>query len=186
VADAARIPIVLYLVPIFTQLTLKVDVVARVAPHPNIVGMKDSSGDLEGVTEIISVVSKDFHLLAGGVSILDEALQKGATGAVLAVACAFPHLCVEAYEASRAGDSARAQAAQQKLTSAANLFGPRHGIAGLKYAMDCVGFYGGPVRPPLLPVNSAAKAEIDAMLAFVVPGIASEAFAMANTNPVKA
>ena len=59
-----------------------------------------------------------------------------------------------------------------KLTQAANLFGPRHGIAGLKYAMDCVGFYGGPARPPLLPVNAAAKAEIDAMLASVAPEMA--------------
>ena len=172
VADAARIPVLLYSVPIFTQLTLKADVVARVAAHPNIIGMKDSSGDLQGITEILGAVPKSFRLLVGGVSILHEALQMGAAGAVLAVACAFPDLCVEAYEASRAGDSARALASQRKLTSAANLFGPRHGIAGLKYAMDCAGFYGGPARPPLLPVNAAAKAEIDAMLASVTPEMA--------------
>jgi 4-hydroxy-2-oxoglutarate aldolase len=174
VADAARIPILLYSVPIFTQLTLKADVVARVAAHPNIAGMKDSSGDLQGIAQTLSAVPKDFSLLVGAVSTLHEALQKGATGAVLAVACAFPDLCVEAYEASQAGDSPRAVAAQQKLTKAADLFGPRHGIAGLKYAMDCTGFYGGPARPPLLPVSAAAKAEIDAMLAAVAPEMSSK------------
>jgi len=186
VADAARIPILLYSVPIFTQLTLKAEVVARVAAHPNIIGMKDSSGNLAGIVEIIGAAPEDFQLLVGAVSILHEALQKGATGAVLAVACAFPDLCVEAYEASQAGDSSRAQAAQRKLISAANLFGPRHGIAGLKYAMDSVGLYGGPARLPLLPVGAAAKAEIDEMLAAVAPGIAQETVAAANTSPVKA
>jgi 4-hydroxy-2-oxoglutarate aldolase len=186
VADAARIPILLYSVPIFTQLTLKAEVVARVATHSNIVGMKDSSGDLAGIAEIIGVSPRDFQLLVGAVSILHESLQKGATGAILAVACAFPDLCVEAYEASKAGDSSRAQSAQRKLISAANLFGPRHGVAGLKYAMDSVGFYGGQARPPLLPLNASAKAEIDEMLAAITPGIVKETVAAANASPVKA
>ncbi len=172
VADAARIPVLLYSVPIFTQLTLKADVVARVASHPNIIGMKDSSGDLSGIAEILKAVPKDFRLLVGAISVLHESLQKGAAGAVLAVACAFPDLCIEVYQASMAGDSPRATAAQEKLTQAANLFGPRHGIAGLKYAMDCAGFYGGPARPPLLPVSAGAKAEIDAMLSSVAPEMA--------------
>jgi 4-hydroxy-2-oxoglutarate aldolase len=172
VADAARIPVLLYSVPIFTQLTLQADVVARLATHPNIAGMKDSSGDLRGIAGILGSVPREFRLLVGAVSVLHESIQRGAAGAVLAVACAFPDLSVEAYEACRAGDAPRALLAQQKLTSAANLFGPRHGIAGLKYAMDCMGFYGGPARPPLLPVNSAARAEIDAMLASVAPEMA--------------
>jgi 4-hydroxy-2-oxoglutarate aldolase len=185
VADAAHIPVLLYSVPIFTQLTLKAEVVARVATHPNIIGMKDSSGDLAGIAEIIGAAPKDFQLLVGAVSVLLESLQKGATGAVLAVAGAFPDLCVEAYDASLAENSSRAQSAQRKLISAANLFGPRHGIAGLKYAMDSVGFYGGPARPPLLPVDAAAKSEIDEMLALIAPGIAQETVAEANASPVK-
>jgi 4-hydroxy-2-oxoglutarate aldolase len=168
VADAARIPILLYSVPIYTQLTLKAEVVARVAHHPNIIGMKDSSGDLQGVTEILGVVPKNFQMLVGSVSTMHESLERGATGAILAVACAFPEICVEAYEASRAGNSARAKSLQQKLISAANLFGPKHGIAGVKYAMDRMGFYGGPARPPLLPLGAEEKQEIDAMLASLV------------------
>jgi len=168
VADAAKIPVLVYSVPIFTQLTLKADVVGRVAEHPNIIGMKDSSGDAKGVREILAAVPKSFQVLVGAVSVLHEALQMGGVGSILAVACAFPEMCVEAYEASRAGDAARAVATQKKLVSAASLFGPKYGIAGLKYVMDCVGYYGGPPRPPLLPVDEAAKKELDAMLASVV------------------
>ena len=168
VADAAKIPVMVYSVPIFTQLKLQADVVGRVAQHPNIIGMKDSSGDLKGVKEILAAVPKSFQMLVGSVSVLHESLQMGAVGSILAVACAFPEMCVEAYEASRSGDSARATATQQKLVSAANLFGPKYGIAGLKYVMDSVGYYGGPPRPPLLPVDAPAKKDLDAMLASLV------------------
>ena len=168
VADAAKIPVLVYSVPIFTQLKLQADVVGRVARHPNIIGMKDSSGDEKGVREILAAVPKDFQLLVGAVSVLHEALQMGGVGAILAVACSFPEMCVEAYEASRAGDAARAVATQKKLVTAASLFGPKYGIAGLKYVMDCVGYYGGPPRPPLLSVDEAGKKELDAMLASVV------------------
>jgi dihydrodipicolinate synthase/N-acetylneuraminate lyase len=168
VADAAKIPVLVYSVPIFTQLTLKADVVGRVAAHPNIIGMKDSSGDVRGVREILSAVPRNFQMLVGAVSVLHEALEMGGVGAILAVACAFPEMCVEAYEASRAGDAGRAVATQKKLVAAASLFGPKYGIAGLKYVMDCVGYYGGPPRPPLLPVDEVAKKELDAMLASIV------------------
>jgi 4-hydroxy-2-oxoglutarate aldolase len=169
VADASRIPIMLYSVPIFTQLALKPSVIERVSTHPNIIGMKDSSGDLQGVAEILRVVPKSFQLLVGSASVMHESLDLGAKGAILAVACAFPEICVEAYQASRSGDSTRAKSLQSKLISAANLFGPKHGIAGIKYAMDRAGFYGGLARPPLLPLGPEAKREIDAMLADVVP-----------------
>jgi 4-hydroxy-2-oxoglutarate aldolase len=174
VADAAKIPVLVYSVPIFTQLKLQADVVGRVAQHPNIIGMKDSSGDAKGVKDILAAVPKSFQMLVGSVAVLHEALQMKAVGAILAVACAFPDLCVEVYEASLAGDSARAIATQQKLVSAANLFGPKYGIAGLKYVMDSLGYYGGPPRPPLLPVDEAAKKDLDAMLASVAEPVSGD------------
>ena len=167
VADAARIPILAYSVPIYTQLTLQAEVVARIAKHPNIAGMKDSSGDFKGTTEIMEAAPEGFQMLVGSASILHQSLRRGAAGGILAVACAFPGICVETYEASRAGDEARATQFQQKLLTAGNLFGPRYGIAGLKYTMDCLGYYGGPPRPPLLPVGDAARREIDSMIASV-------------------
>jgi 4-hydroxy-2-oxoglutarate aldolase len=165
VADAARIPILVYSVPIFTHVQVEASLIARVAKHPNIIGMKDSSGDMPGVAKIIATAPKNFRTLVGSASTLYESLEIGAIGAILALACAFPELCVEIYEKSRAGDSAEARVLAQKLNAPAKMFGPQYGIAGLKYALDRLGYYGGPPRPPLLPANEAARQEIDALLA---------------------
>jgi dihydrodipicolinate synthase/N-acetylneuraminate lyase len=169
VADAARIPILIYSVPIFTHIQVEAPLVARLAQHPNIIGMKDSSGDMPGVAKIIAAAPKSFRTLVGSAATLSQSLEVGASGAILALACAFPELCVEIYEASRAGDSVRAQALAQKLLAPAKMLGVQYGIAGLKYAMDRLGYYGGPPRGPLLRVDEAKQREIDAMLAGLVP-----------------
>ena len=164
VADAARIPILVYSVPVFTHVTVEAPLVARISKHPNIIGMKDSSGNVQGVAEIIAAAPKEFQTLVGSASTLYESLEKGAVGAILAVACAFPELCVEIYEASRAGERTKAHSLAQKLMAPAKLFGPQFGIAGLKYALDRIGYYGGAPRSPLLPVDASARSEIDTML----------------------
>jgi 4-hydroxy-2-oxoglutarate aldolase len=164
VADAARIPILVYSVPIFTNLQVDADLIARVAQHPNIIGMKDSSGDIEGVRKIIAAAPKPFQTLVGSASTLFESLEHGACGAILALANAFPELCVEIYEASRSGDAKAARSLSQQLLAPAKILGPQYGIPGLKYALDRLGYYGGPARPPLLPLSEVAKLEIDAML----------------------
>lgn len=167
VADAARIPILVYSVPIFTHVQVEAPLIARVAEHANIIGMKDSSGDVEGVRKIIAAAPKSFLTLVGSASTLYESLELGAVGAILALACAFPDLCAEIYDSSRAGDRPRAQSLAQKLVAPARLLGAQYGIPGLKYALDRLGYYGGPARLPLLPVNEPVKREIDAMLADV-------------------
>jgi 4-hydroxy-2-oxoglutarate aldolase len=165
VADAARIPILIYSVPIFTHIAVAPPLVARIARHPNVIGLKDSSGNGEGIASVVAAAPQGFQVLVGSSGTLYESLKRGATGAVLALACAFPEICVAIYEASRAGDSTRAQALQKKLMSPTKLLGAQHGIAGLKYAMDCLGYFGGLPRLPLLPLSESAKREIDAMLA---------------------
>ena len=164
VADAARIPIMVYSVPVFTHVTVEAPLIRRVSKHPNVVGMKDSSGDVQGVADIIAAAPKEFQTLAGSASTLYESLEKGAVGAILALACAFPELCVEIYEASRAGESAKAHSLAQQLIAPAKMLGPQYGIAGLKYALDRLGYFGGPARPPLLPVDEAARREIEDLL----------------------
>jgi len=164
VADAARIPIMVYSVPIFTQVTVEAPLIARVSKHANIVGMKDSSGNVQGIADIIGAAPKHFQTLVGSASTLYESLEKGAVGAILALACAFPELCAEIYDASRAGESAKAHSLAQQLIAPAKMFGPQYGIAGLKYALDRLGYFGGPPRPPLLPINESARREIDSLL----------------------
>src|SRR6202046_3196665 len=164
VADAARIPIMVYSVPVFTHVSVEAPLIGRVSKHPNVVGMKDSSGDVQGVADIIAAAPKEFQTLVGSASTLYESLEKGAAGAILAVACAFPELCVEIYQASRAGEQAQAHSLAQKLIAPAKMLGPQYGIAGLKYALERLGYFGGPARLPLLPVGEAARREIDDLL----------------------
>ena len=167
VADESRIPILLYSVPIFTNIVVKAPLAAQLAKHQNIVGIKDSSGSVEGIASIIAAAPEGFPVLVGSASTLHESLGKGAAGAILALANAFPEICVDIFEASRTGDSARANLLQRKLSTASELLGSRYGIAGLKYAMDRLGYFGGAPRPPLLPVDESEKRDIDAMLAKV-------------------
>lgn len=165
VADAAKIPVLLYAVPIYTHIKIEASLVARVAKHPNIIGMKDSSGDVEGVRQNVEAAPETFQTLVGWPTILFESLEVGAVGAILAVADAFPELCVSIFRAARAGQREKAQELAQKLVAPAKIFGSQAGLSGLKYAMDRQGYYGGPTRLPLLPLNDAAKRDVDAMLA---------------------
>jgi 4-hydroxy-2-oxoglutarate aldolase len=164
VADASRIPILVYSVPIFTHVTVEALVVARTSKHPNIIGIKDSSGNVAALAASIAAAPREFKTLVGSASALYEALEVGATGAILALANAFPDVCAEIYDLSRSGDGAKAKALAQTLAAPAKMFGPQYGIAGLKYAMERNGYVGGPTRMPLLPLTDVARREIDAML----------------------
>ena len=167
VADASRIPVLVYSVPVFTHVKVESSLIARVASHPNIIGMKDSSGDVEGIAKIIAAAPKGFQLLCGSGATLYQSLKVGAVGAVVAPSCPLPELCAEVCEAARAGDCARAEAQQQKLIAPAKLFA-QVGIPGLKYALDQLGYYGGAPRLPLLPPSEAVRRSIDAVISEVV------------------
>jgi 4-hydroxy-2-oxoglutarate aldolase len=168
VADNARIPVMVYSVPVFTHVTVEASLVARLAKHPNIIGMKDSSGDMKGIAAIIAAAPKEFQTLTGSPSTLHEALELGAVGAILGLADVFPDLCAEIYEAASAGDRAKAQTLAQKLVPPAKMLLLDYGIGGLKYAQDRMGFFGGLPRLPLQGVSDEGKAEIDRMLANLI------------------
>lgn len=160
VADSSPIPVLVYSVPQFTGLGVSAALVVRLAAHPNIVGLKESSGDVRLIEEIARQAPAEFTALVGSASAFYAALVAGARGAVLAVACVLPEMCVELYEAWRRGDPARAQAVQQRLLEPTAAVTTRFGIAGLKFALELRGYAGGPPRPPLLPLEDAARAEI--------------------------
>jgi dihydrodipicolinate synthase/N-acetylneuraminate lyase len=168
VADNARIPVMVYSVPVFTHVTVEASLIARVANHPNIIGMKDSSGDMKGIAAIIAAAPKEFQTLTGSASTLYEALELGAVGAILGLADVFPDLCAEIYEAAEAGDRPKAQTLAQKLVPPAKMLLMDYGIGGLKYAQDRMGFFGGLPRLPLQGVSDEGKLEIDQMLANLI------------------
>lgn len=165
VADAAPVPVVLYNFTALTGVTLPVEAVARLAEHPNIVGMKESGSDLRFVTALIDATPDDFALMAGSAPVFYASLLVGAAGGILAVASAVPDLCVELYELVRAGRLDEARAQQRRLTGLAGLVTSIHGVPGLKAALSLLGYAVGAPRPPLLPADPAAVDEIRRALA---------------------
>ncbi|HYN83751.1 MAG TPA: dihydrodipicolinate synthase family protein [Pyrinomonadaceae bacterium] len=168
VADASPAPVVLYSIPQNTGVAIPPDAVARLSEHPNVVGLKDSSGDFVGFTETARLVgqkisdgsARDFALLTGHASTLYASLAVGARGGILAAACAAPRLCVEIYEAFVRGDAERARSLQTALVPLARAVTTRYGIGGLKAALDAAGYAGGAVRAPLASPGDEARREI--------------------------
>ena len=165
VADASPVPVVLYNFTALTGVTLPVEAVARLAEHPNVVGMKESGSDLRFVTALIDATPDDFALMAGSAPVFYASLLVGAAGGILAVASAVPDLCVELYDLVRAGRLDEARAQQRRLTALAGLVTSIHGVPGLKAALSHLGYTVGDPRPPLLPAGPAAVDEIREALA---------------------
>src|SRR5271165_2189412 len=93
VADASPIPILLYSVPVFTGVTLETPEIVKLSEHPNILGIKDSSGSIQRIGEVVSNAPVGFYVLTGGAAVVYPALAMGARGAILALACALPEKC---------------------------------------------------------------------------------------------
>jgi 4-hydroxy-2-oxoglutarate aldolase len=161
VADRSKLPVLLYNIPQVTGYALPVDTIAALSEHPNIIGMKDSSGDLEKLAEVTRTVKPGFQVLSGFGATICEALQAGAAGAILAIANALPYACVTIWEAHRMREHEAARDWQSRIVPAARLIAAKYGIPGLKYAMDLNGYYGGPPRLPLMPPSAEAKTEIE-------------------------
>jgi len=164
VADASPIPIILYSMPDLTGIKIEPETAARLSEHRNIIGIKDSSADVAKLTETVRLVSDDFIVLIGNGTVLASALQAGARGAILAVGCAAPQLCIQIYEANKAGDTEQAAFLQDKLTPLARAVTKTYGIGGLKAAMEMADYVGGHVRSPLIAPNETARAEIKRLL----------------------
>jgi len=224
VADRSPLPVIIYNFPQATGYDIPAEVVIELAEHPNLIGIKESSGDVEKVrtmvqathqvkrtakvTEVFAAVTGrmlagegangdaggelvpaaalagpakgstiatkpalktrtkevGFQVMVGAAQKLEPSLQAGAVGAVLAFADAAPTACFEIYAAWKEGDNALAQEKQQRIVEAAQKVVGTFSIPGVKYAMDLNGYFGGPSRLPLLPLDAATKAEIERLM----------------------
>jgi 4-hydroxy-2-oxoglutarate aldolase len=202
VADRSPLPVLIYSVPPFTGYDIPTELVRELADHPNIIGIKESSGSVEkikqlaeatkpvrrrlpvtlrrakGRADLVTVSSLTgtataveekthdvgFQILAGSAQKMLPSLQAGASGGVLAFAAAAPVACVNVYAAFEAGDPDKAQAEQEKIVQPATRIASQLLIAGVKYAMDFNGYYGGNPRLPLLPVSAEVRTEIEGLL----------------------
>ena len=165
VADQSKIPIMIYNWPQATGIDIPADAVARLSEHPNIIAVKESSGNLEKVMQMIRETKNGFQVLVGSAPTLAPSLAVGAAGAVLAFANAAPYATVAIWEAHRTREYDAALDWQNRIARAAVLVTAKYGIPGLKYAMDLNGYYGGPPRLPLCPVTAVARSQIEAAFA---------------------
>jgi 4-hydroxy-2-oxoglutarate aldolase len=160
VADASPVPVVLYNIPANTGVDLPVPAVVELSAHANIVGIKESLPDVAKIGMMVHRCPPGFAVLAGSASILLGGLAAGAVGGVLALANLAAGPLVRLTEAFRRGDLEGAKVIQLGLLEVNALVTERYGVAGLKAALEWIGYYGGPVRHPLLSVSPTEKEQI--------------------------
>jgi 4-hydroxy-2-oxoglutarate aldolase len=164
VADESAIPILLYNVPKFTHITLSADVVAELSQHPNIEGLKESSGNVNLIGQYLNCTGSDFNIMVGTAGVLFGGLCLGCAGGILALSNLAPAQCIDIFNYVRQGNLDAAKQLQLKLLPANNAVTATYGIPGLKAAMDMMGYFGGDPRPPLLPASDQERSEIREIL----------------------
>lgn len=164
VADASPLPVILYSVPANTGIDLPVEVVIQLAPHQKIIGIKDSGGSVAKIGWMVHQTPNDFQVLAGSASFALGALAVGAVGMVGALANIAGMRLAALMGYFHSGDLIRAREIQLALIEVNAAVTSEFGVAGLKVAMDMMGYFGGPVRAPLLPLNDEEKATLRIIL----------------------
>ena len=165
VADQSPVPVFLYNVPQMTGLNMPGQTVALLAGHQNIVGIKDSSGDISQLADILRLTPDDFRVFVGSAPVLLPALALGADGGILAVANAAPQVCIDLHREFKAGNMDRARELQNSMTPLAKMVTSGWGVGGLKTAMELAGYPASGVRSPLaLPSGAEVRTALGAEL----------------------
>ncbi len=172
VAASVRCPVILYHIPQFTGVRMDPKAVANLSRDPNIVALKESSGDLAFVRAVIKGSRRGFPVLVGSPAILLDALAAGASGGVLGVSGFVPELCVGVYEAFRQRRLALARDLHQRLALLAQKISAPYGIPGVKAAVEATGYGAGFPRSPLVALTRAQKTQVAAALREARTGLA--------------
>ncbi len=160
VADASPVPVLIYNMPGNTGMDMTARMIIAMAKHPNIIGLKESGGNVVKMGEVLGNAKAGFQVLAGGAGFLLPALAMGATGGILASANIAPDHCLGIYRAFIAGEQNRAKELQHKIIPLNAAVTSRWGVPALKVAMDLLGLYGGHIRRPLLPMDENMREDL--------------------------
>lgn len=172
VAEASPVPVLLYNVPKFTHVDMNTSAIARAARHPNIIGIKDTSGNITKLANIVRLTGPDFQVLAGSAGLFFAGLALGAVGGILALSNIAPRQCLDIHRLFKAGRWDEAAELQRRMIPVNAALTSRFGIAGLKAALDMLGYYGGPVRSPLIDLaDSERQALRDVLVEGGIDGI---------------
>lgn len=165
VADESPVPVIVYQVPLrLSTIELAAGLVAELSGHRNIVGIKDSRGDLPALGELVAQVRPGFQVLVGNGARFYGALEVGAVGGILAVALLAAAECVAIWEAHRSGRSAEAGSLQERVAPVHRTIVSELGVPGIKAALDLLSFAGRAPRRPLVPVSERARAKVERTL----------------------
>jgi 4-hydroxy-2-oxoglutarate aldolase len=164
VADASPVPVLLYNYMAVTGVNLKPDAVAALAKHPNVIGAKESGGDIAQISEYVARTPEGFAVMAGSGPNFYSALAVGATGGILAIAGVVPEHCVRIFSLVRENRLAEALALQRRIVPLAHSITTRYGVAGLKIGVELAGYVGGEPRAPLGPAPAEARQVIRGLL----------------------
>jgi 4-hydroxy-2-oxoglutarate aldolase len=166
VADQSPAPVILYNITSFTGVNLLPETAAALSEHPNVIGIKDSGGDITVISDLVAECRPGFPVLAGATTMLYASLCAGGAGATVGPGAVAPEICAGVQEAYDRGDHVEAKRLQKLLVPISRLVGPKWSVAGLKVAVDAYGLTGGAPRLPLLPVPpDGVKAIHDAVAA---------------------
>ncbi len=164
VAEMSPIPVMLYNMPACTGIDMDEDTIAALAEQPNIIGIKDSSGNMVKLASLRQKVGPGFQILAGSAGFLLPAITMGASGGVLALANIAPEQCIAIQRFHLEGRRQEARDLQIRMVPVNTAVTSKWGVAGLKAAMDLLGFYGGPVRLPLMPLSDEDNKQLQSIL----------------------
>jgi 4-hydroxy-2-oxoglutarate aldolase len=153
--------------PANTGVDIELSAMLQLAAHPNIIGVKDTSGNMTKFGYLAAAVESqnlDFSVLCGSGNYLLPALSIGASGGTLAVANLYPESCVKLLETYRNGDVKAAKILQRRILLASDALTAKFGVPGLKAAMDRADLYGGPCRAPLMSLDEAERQKLFGIL----------------------
>jgi 4-hydroxy-2-oxoglutarate aldolase len=164
VAESVMIPVIIYNVPKFTNVNIEPETIIELASHPNIAGLKDSTENTSRISEVVANVPKSFKVIVGTASVLYSGLSAGASGAILALANIAPDECLQIYNLYLAGKYNEALELQNRMIPVNKAITSKFGVAGLKAAMDILGYDGGNPRMPIDPLSEAQVIELKMIL----------------------
>jgi 4-hydroxy-2-oxoglutarate aldolase len=164
IADASRIPILIYNMPACTHINISVEAVKTLSQHPNIIGMKDSSGDVPRLGVLKEAVPQSFNLVAGTASVWYPALTLGIRAGILALSNFAGAECVTVQKYYEAGETEKSKNLHERLVPVNKAVTSTYGVAGLKHAASLLGYESGWVRNPLVPLDETAQREIKGLL----------------------
>jgi 4-hydroxy-2-oxoglutarate aldolase len=160
VAEASPVPVIVYNMPGNTGVDMSADMIIEMSHHENIIGLKESGGNVVKIGDVIRGSKPGFQVLAGGAGFLLPALATGAVGGILALANIAPDRCLDIYSYFMKGEIIRAREIQHKVIPVNSAITSQWGVPALKEAMDYLGFYGGPARKPLMALSAPVREQL--------------------------